>query len=137
MCGLTHVLCVSLLLAFRLVTDLSLDRSTEQRLRLNFNITMMDMKCEYATVDVKSVLGTEQNVTAHVNKWDVSAEGVRQRYQGRNRMQKDIVLFDESVSESLEELHQDGVDAVELDKESLDVALKTHQYVFVDFFASW
>ena len=46
----------------RLVTDLSLDRSDDPRIRLNFNITMMDLRCDWAVIDVVSVLGTHQNV---------------------------------------------------------------------------
>jgi Endoplasmic Reticulum-Golgi Intermediate Compartment (ERGIC) len=83
----------------RLVTDLKLDENDEPRVRLNFNITMMDLKCEYAVVDVVSVLGTEQNVSSHVTKWHVDAAGVRQRYQGRNKQQKDIDLFDSTITE--------------------------------------
>ena len=116
---------------------MALDKTNEPRLRLNFNITMMDLKCEYAVVDVVSVLGTEQNVTAHVNKWDVDPEGVRQRYQGRNRQQKDIQLFDSDVQESIEELHADGIDAIMLDPDSLEFARKQQEYLFVDFYASW
>jgi hypothetical protein len=55
---------------------------------------MMDLKCEYAVVDVVSVLGTEQNVSNHITKWNVDANGVRQRYQGRNKQQKDLDLYD-------------------------------------------
>ena len=118
------------------MTDLALDQSSD-RLRLNFNITMMDMPCKYATIDTRSLLGTEQNVTAHVNKWDVDAKGVRQRYQGRNKQQKDIELFDADVQETIEELHREGVDAVDLDAEGLELARRNHEYLFVDFFASW
>ena len=120
-----------------LVTDLVLDRHEDKRLRLNFNITMMDLKCEYAVVDVVSVLGTEQNVTAHVHKWHVDGDGVRQRYQGRNRAQHDIEHFDSTVEATIEELHEDGIDAVSLNPETLEYALKEQEYVFVDFFASW
>ena len=50
----------------KLVTDLAMDVSGEdKRIRLNFNITMMDLKCDWAVIDVVSVLGTDQNVTAH------------------------------------------------------------------------
>lgn len=119
-----------------LVTDLALDNNKEDRLRVNFNITMMDLRCEYAVVDVVSVLGTEQNVTAHVNKWHVDAAGVRRRYQGRNRYQKDILLYDTTV-ETLDVLHENGVDAVELDPDSFDLAREQNEYVFVDFFAAW
>jgi hypothetical protein len=85
----------------------------------------------------KSVLGTEQNVTSHVTKWNVDAAGVRQRYQGRNKQQKDIDLFDSAITETLEQLHEDGVDAISLDKETFEYARKTQEYLFVDFYASW
>jgi len=119
------------------VTNLKLDTNDEDRVRLNFNITMMDLKCEYAVVDVVSVLGTEQNVSSHVTKWHVDAEGIRQRYQGRNKQQKDIDLFDSSVTRTLEELHENGEDAISLDEETFQYALKTQEYLFVDFYASW
>jgi thiol-disulfide isomerase/thioredoxin len=98
---------------------------------------MMDLRCDFAVVDVVSVLGTDQNVTTHVTKWDVDAEGVRQRFKGRNRQQNDIVLYDDSVTQSIEDLHQDGVDAISLTPDTLDFAIKENEYVFVDFFASW
>ena len=121
----------------RLVTDLSLDRSDDPRIRLNFNITMMDLRCDWAVIDVVSVLGTHQNVTAHVTKWNVNGQGVRQGYKGRNRNQKDIDLFDSSVTSTLDELHEDGEDALSLDPETLEYYKKEHDYVFVDFYASW
>lgn len=98
---------------------------------------MMDLKCEYAVVDVVSVLGTEQNVTAHVNKWHVDAAGVRQRFQGRNRAQHDIELFDSSITDSIEDLHEDGIDAISLDETSFNLAIEQNEYVFVDFYANW
>lgn len=119
------------------VTDLSLDRNDEKRLRINFNITMMDLKCEYAVIDVVSVLGTEQNVSSHVTKWHVDAAGVRQRYQGRNKDQHDIPLFDPMVRETVEELYADGEDAISLDWSSFEYFKTEQEYLFVDFYASW
>jgi len=121
----------------KIATDLQLDRSEDPRIRLNFNITMMDLQCDFAVVDVVSVLGTDQNVTAHVTKWQMDAGGVRRRYQGRNRNQKDILLFDEAITETLEEMHEDGEDAISLDEKTLEFAKHNHDYVFVDFYASW
>jgi hypothetical protein len=95
-----------------IVTDLSLDRTTDPRIRLNFNITMTDLRCDWAVIDVVSVLGTDQNVTAHVTKWNIDGDGIRRGYKGRNRNQKDIALFDETVTETLEELHENGEDAI-------------------------
>ena len=35
-----------------LKTDLQLDRSDDPKIRLNFNITMLDLKCDWAVIDV-------------------------------------------------------------------------------------
>jgi thiol-disulfide isomerase/thioredoxin len=120
-------------------TDLLLDRSvnTDQRIRLNFNITMTDLRCDWAVIDVVSVLKTEQNITAHVTKWNVDADGMRRGYRGRNRNQKDLVLFDEEITESLDELHENGEDAISLDGTTLEIFKREHEYLFVDFYASW
>jgi len=98
---------------------------------------MMDLRCEWAVVDTVSVLGTDQNITAHVTKWQVDAEGIRRRFQGRNKNQNDIELFDSAVSQSIEELHRNGEDAVSLDATTFPFALDEFEYVFMDFFASW
>eukprot|EP00536_Pseudo-nitzschia_multiseries_P009542 jgi/Psemu1/288535/fgenesh1_pg.269_\ len=126
--------------ASKLVKDLRLDKrehTGDSRLRLNFNITMLDLRCEWAVVDVVSVLGTDQNVTAHVTKWDLDANGVKRNFLGRNRNQKDIDLFDETVTETIHELHENGEDAIVFDHNSLEWAKEHFEFLFVDFFASW
>jgi thiol-disulfide isomerase/thioredoxin len=116
---------------------LALDKNDDARIRLNFNITMTDLRCDWAVIDVVSVLGTDQNVTAHVTKWNLDGNGVRRGYKGRNRNQKDIALFDETVTETIEELLANGEDAISLDAETLELYKKEHDYLFVDFYASW
>jgi len=118
-------------------TYLTLDKSDGQLLRLNFNITMTDLKCDWAVIDVVSVLGTDQNVTAHVTKWNIDGDGIRKGYRGRNRNQNDIEMFDPDIDETLEELHENGIDAVDMDETSLETYKMNYDYVFVDFFASW
>jgi len=120
-----------------IITDLALDNSDDPRLRLNFNITMTDLACDWAVIDVVSVLGTDQNVTAHVTKWNIDGDGVRKGYKGRNRNQKDIEMYDTSIEETLEELHEDGEDAVLLNEKTLKEYKENYEYAFVDFFASW
>merc|ERR1711966_197176 len=45
--------------------------------------------------------------------------------------------FDTTIEDSIEELHEDGVDAVDLDPAGLARALDENTFVFVDFFANW
>jgi hypothetical protein len=120
-----------------LVTDLSLDRNKEKHIRVHFNITMVDLTCEYATIDVVSLLGKTQNVTKDVNKWTVDTNGIAQRFVHRNMLQHDVELHDVKVTDTLEQLHQNGEDAVSLDEKTLEFARKDYQFVFVDFFAGW
>jgi hypothetical protein len=56
----------------RTVTHLALDSNKDQRIRINFNLTMMDLPCDYTVIDVVSVLGTDQNVSSHITKFTVS-----------------------------------------------------------------
>jgi len=123
---------------------LKLDSSGSERIRLNFNITMMDLKCEYVAIDVVTALGNRQNVTKNIGKWEVSGEGVRQRFLGRNKDQKDLEhdhYEDEGQIQnlygSIEELHENGEDAVDLDPELFTSLLESEEYLFVDFFAPW
>lgn len=106
-------------------------------IRLNFNITMTDLSCDFAVIDVVSVLGTDQNVTAHITKWNIDGDGIRKGYKGRNRNQKDITLFDPNIEETLEGLHEDGEDAISVDPKTLEEYKKNYDYVFVDFYATW
>jgi hypothetical protein len=36
----------------KLIANLALDSTDDPRIRLNFNITMLDLKCDYAVIDV-------------------------------------------------------------------------------------
>ena len=122
----------------KLQTDLALDQSKDKRLRVNFNVTMMDIRCEYAAIDVVSFLGKQQNVTKNVQKWAVDGNGVQQDFVRQNPLlQADIRLGDEKVTQTIEELHDNGEHAIALDATTFKFAMEEHEFVFVDFFASW
>lgn len=130
----------------RIVTDLMLDRrpqpsssDQEDLIRVTFNITMMDLKCEYVEVDAVSFLGVNQNVTKYIEKYPIDAKGVLNFFAARNVHQHDVdvALHDELVVQTLEELHEKGEEAVSLDETTFAYALKVNTLLFVDFFASW
>ena len=122
-----------------LETDLLLHNPTndieEPQVQLNFDITMMDMPCEQATVDVFSTVGYEKNVTKNIRKYPIDEDGVRQQYEARNWHQDDVELWDPAVPERIEDLHKDGEDAISLDVESFPYALKQFPYLFVKFYS--
>lgn len=121
----------------RIVTSITLDENTQPQLRLNFNITMLDVHCDYVSVDVWDALGTNrQNVTKNVEKWQISDDGATRLFSGRNREQR--AVRHEEHDRTLEEMHEeDGEHAFELDKSNMENWLKTHEMAFIDFFAPW
>lgn len=122
-------------LSTTITTNIIVDPNTESQLRINFNITLLDMPCEFATIDVVDVLGTRNdNVTLNINKWQVDAQGVRRAYEGRNSEQKEL---EHDTHHDLALLHRNGVHAVPVDQNSFDPWLKKYEYVFVDFYAPW
>lgn len=122
-------------LTMSIVTNVIIDSSTDSLLRINFNITVMDMPCEFAMIDVVDVLGTRsENITKNINKWQVDSAGIRRNYEGRNLEQKDLE-HDEHHDMVL--LSKNGLHAVPVDESSYEGWLNTHSYTFVNFYAPW
>merc|ERR1712216_183796 len=117
--------------------DLSLhNNDDDQRIQLNFDITMMDLPCEHAQVDVYSSVGFEKNVTSNIVKYPVDEDGVRQRFEARDWHQNDVELWDPAVPETIHDLHVDGEDAISLNGESFPYALKQFPFLFVKFYTN-
>ena len=123
----------------QLGTDLSLlgsNNDGEQRIRLNFDVTMMDLPCEHAAVDVFSAAGgRRKDVTRDVVKRPVDADGVRAQYEARNWHQDDVELWDPAVTDAIGALHEDGEDAIGLTAESFPRVLEEFPYLFVHFYS--
>lgn len=137
-------------------TSVMLDTNSETQLRINFNITLMDLSCDYAAIDVVDVLGTNSmNVTSNIEKWQLDENGVRMIFQGRNREQKSI-SHDEhhpdievrhprperrfqlispraNRRDAAQALHENGVHAIPLSQDNFDTFLEENPYVFVNF----
>lgn len=119
-----------------IATSISLDENKAPQIRLNFNITMLDLNCDFVSVDVWDALGTNrQNVTKNVEKWQIAEDGERQ-YSGRNREQRAVTH--EEHDKTLEEMHEeDGVSANDLTEANWDSFHEKHEMAFVDLFAPW
>jgi len=138
--GIMAILFLSETAAFartRIATSITLDENTQPQLRLNFNITMLDLHCDYVSVDVWDALGTNrQNVTRNVEKWQLSEGGDVRLFSGRNREQREV--RHEDHDRSLEEMHaEEGVHAVVVTEENWDAFLEENEMAFVDMFAPW
>jgi hypothetical protein len=125
------------------VLALDADITKETLLRVNFNITLMDLKCEFANLNVVSVFGGKQHshtaAAVHISKFAVDSKQIRRQYMDRNMQQHDIDLHDHAVTASVEQMVEEKQrqDAVDLSPDELEIALTQHMFVFVDMFAGW
>ena len=134
------ILFLSETLAFartRVVTSISVDENVAPQIRLNFNITLMDLHCDYVSVDVWDALGTNrQNVTKNVDKWQLDEEGKRRIFSGRNRETRQLAYEEHDMT--LEEMHAaEGIHAISLTKENFAAFLEKHPMAFIDMYAPW
>jgi len=117
-----------------MATTIALDENDQPQIRLNFNITLLDLHCDYVSVDVWDTLGTNrQNVTKNIEKWQLDEYGTRRIFSGRNRDVREVI--NEEHYETLEELHADGEQAVELTNENFPTFVHGHEMTFIDFYA--
>jgi protein disulfide-isomerase-like protein len=138
--GVMAVLFLSETAAFartKILTSITLDENTEPQLRLNFNITMLDLNCDYVSVDVWDALGTNrQNVTKNVEKWQLSEDGDVRLFSGRNREMREVKHDDHD--QTLDEMHaENGVNTVDLTEANWDEFVKNNPMAFVDLYAPW
>jgi protein disulfide-isomerase-like protein len=134
--GVMAILFISETAAFArssIVTSIMLDENNQPQLRLNFNITMLDLNCDYVSVDVWDALGTNrQNVSKNVEKWQLNDAGDVRLFSGRNREQREVAH--DKHDQSLEEI---GVHTMELTEANWDGWVKDNEMAFVDLFAPW
>jgi thiol-disulfide isomerase/thioredoxin len=116
-------------------TMVMIDSNRDNQLTINFNITVLDMPCEYATIDVVDILGTRtENITKNIHKWQVDAKGVIRNYEGKNLVQAAVM---HETDHDMDKLLSNGIHAVPMDEPSFDGWLRNHPNTFVDFYAPW
>ena len=140
-----------------LETTIELDSNNDRSLLISFNISLPNLPCHVASVDVKDVLGTRiANVTRNVFKYHIDSHGqvgamvggaVSSAPEGMHlsRTSHDS-LKAVAVEEELGGEHghvpddhpQDGIDRVDdLEPEDFDSALESYDLVLVNFYAPW
>ena len=122
-----------------LATSIGIDENDQPQIRLNFNITLLDLHCDYVSVDVWDALGTnKQNVTRNVDKWQLDEEGTRRIFSGRNRDVRQVQHEEHDMT--LEEMHEhnDGESYVyDLRKDNFKEFLEEHEMAFIEMYAPW
>jgi hypothetical protein len=119
----------------RIVTNIEVDDNTEAQIRLNFNITMLDLHCDFVSVDVWDALGTnKQNITRNVDKWQLDENGMKRVFAGRNREAR---ILEHETDIEVYPIKDMGEAVVTLTKDNFVDFLKEHEMAFIDLYAPW
>jgi len=111
---------------------------TIEKLRINFNVTMLELPCEYISVDLVDKLGTHSiNITQNILKWHVDDKGHKTEFSGRYTSTKPEVQHEEH--HDLEALIAENGKHVVVPSDTDDFhrLLKLNEWAFVAFVVPW
>eukprot|EP00747_Dinoflagellata_sp_TGD_P188616 gnl/TRDRNA2_/TRDRNA2_47889_c0_seq1.p1 gnl/TRDRNA2_/TRDRNA2_47889_c0~~gnl/TRDRNA2_/TRDRNA2_47889_c0_seq1.p1 ORF type:complete len:469 (-),score=95.99 gnl/TRDRNA2_/TRDRNA2_47889_c0_seq1:151-1557(-) len=147
MTGLAVVLCtvlfmceVSAFLGSKPQSNIVIDSNQDSMLRINFDVTMLDMACEHVTVGVWDAFGTERmNITKNVNKQRIDHKGQDKGHAYTEDELVELEFSDKSFSkEELAELDSDWSSTSDQFKhDDFQSVVDAHDFTFVNFYADW
>jgi len=117
-----------------------MDGNQDKTLLIRFNITMLDLPCKFASVDVYDVFGvSKQNVTSHIKKTRIHVVHGRLEEELHVEKVKVVDTADTPKEDPPEiEVDEDGHHALDLHgEEGFSEELRLHDYTLMNFYAPW
>jgi len=114
-----------------------MDVNQDQSLLIGFDITMLDLPCKYAAVDVYDAFEVErQNITKDITKTRLHLIDGKLRVGEAHEETGE--KHDKEDSSKEIELDEEGHHALDLmGEEGFDAELRTHDYTLMNFYAPW
>ncbi|KAK8798269.1 hypothetical protein WA538_006017 [Blastocystis sp. DL] len=110
-------------------TDYMIEQHNDEYIRINFDITMTKLSCEYATLDVVNQMGTHKiNVTQNIRRWQVYSNGFSREITPVEQM-----LELSSAEKMRTELYSTMIKGMK----DFERVLSSKQVILVNFFAPW
>jgi len=123
----------------RIRSSVEIDTNVEASIRLDFNLTLYDVHCDFVSVDVWDTLGTNlQNVTKDITKWRLDDVGQKQKFHGRNTQQRQVKH--QEHEETLQDIHDSNggePHSTDLSPQNSQAFYTAHHLAMVDFYAPW
>lgn len=129
-------------------TDIVLDQGDSERsgmLAINFNISMMDLPCQFASVDVSDITGTRKHdIHQNIQKWRLDSKGRRLGLLEEHAIEpeehedvehRELAELEALLAENLD----DEAHAEKLTMDTFENYLTSNsdKLVLVNFFAPW
>jgi len=121
-------------------TRIVIDSNQDETLKINFDVTMIDMNCDFVTVGVWDAFGTDRmNVTRNVMKQRIDHKGERTGHAYTEDEVAELEFSDASfTSEELAELDSDwGSSSDHFKHDNFQGVVDAHDFTMVNFYADW
>jgi len=113
-------------------TELVVDRSEDGAFRINLNLTVLGLSCEFLSVDLKNALGSDRedlnDETLHKYATDDKSSWVG---SATKKLPPQIHTYE--ISPGAKDHYGNERHAIELDKKSFEEALNDYEVLLVDF----
>ncbi|KAL6999353.1 Protein disulfide-isomerase 5-4 [Sarracenia purpurea var. burkii] len=114
-------------------TSVIVDKSSDgEFLRIDFNISFPALSCEFASVDVSDVLGTNRlNITKTVRKYPIDSNLKPTGFEYRSGPISRIIKHDDEVDEE----HAEA--SISLAERNFESVANRHSILAINFYAPW
>eukprot|EP00494_Astrolonche_serrata_P030857 UN31125 len=131
------------------ISTMEIDKNNELEMEIHFNITMLDLPCEYTQVDVVDTFGTERmDIQGGIKKVRLhhEPESGDRWFKGDDHLKEQInvqggIAFDEYIeTEEMKETFKNfpkAKHAPDLNPQTFEKMLQYFQLTFVNFYAPW
>jgi len=139
-CSVLFMCEMSAFLTSKSRTDVMLDSNQDSMLRINFDVTMLDMACDHVTVGVWDAFGTERmNITKNIQKQRIDHKG---KDKGHPYTEDELIELEFSnqnfTTEEMKELDADWSSSSDQFKhDNFQSVIDAHDFTFVNFYADW
>lgn len=139
-CAVLFICEVTAFLSTKMRTDIVIDSNQDSLLKINFDVHMLDMSCDYVTVGVWDAFGTERmNITRNVKKQRIFHKGgepghpytedelVELEFSDKAFTKEELAALDSDWSSTSDQFKHDDFQSV----------IDAHDFTFVNFYADW
>merc|ERR1719183_991264 len=139
-CGTLFICEVSAFITSKPRTDIVIDSNQDSQLRINFDVHMMDLACDYVAVGVWDAFGTERmNITGNVQKQRIDHKGERKGHPYSEDELAELDYNDQKITaEEKAELDADWSSTSDQFKhDDFQAVVDAHDFTMVNFYAEW
>lgn len=139
-CAVLFICEVTAFMTSKMRTDIVIDSNQDSQLKINFDVHMLDMACDYVTVGVWDAFGTERmNITRNIQKQRIDHKGAEKGHPYTEDELIELEFSDKSFTkEELASLDADWSSSSDQFKhDDFQSVIDAHDFTFVNFYADW